>query len=123
MTKIGLVLDPAFGPRILALARSCHVWVVASPDNSPVIREVWQELGPAVTSFKRAPGEPLQHQCAAVADLIEAHHGEHAQDPPWSEIEVFGVALDDELRDVFADLGATAFEATRDGFVARREGP
>jgi hypothetical protein len=58
--------------------------------------------------------------CARIAGDVDEHHGEFADDPPWSEIAVYGAALDERLRAVFAELGATDFELLDDGFVCRR---
>ena len=59
-TKVGLVVDRNFGPRVARLARAFHVWTVDSPGNTPYIREFWRteprfvdgesEMG-GVTSF------------------------------------------------------------------------
>jgi len=41
-TKVGLVVDRNFGPRVARLARAFHVWTVDSPGNTPYIREFWR---------------------------------------------------------------------------------
>ena len=110
--KVGLVVDRSFGERIVELARSFHVWVVESPANVPFVRRFWEsqlaDSGPADI-------------CARIAETVDQHHGEFAHDPPWTELEVFGVELDAALQEVFKDLGATTFEPTPEGFVCRRE--
>jgi hypothetical protein len=129
--KIGLVVDRKFGERLSELARSFHVWAVESPDNTPVIQRVWEiecsgiaadPLGPGITSFEASELESPEDMCARIASDLDEHHGEFAHDPPWSEIEVFGVKLSVGLQDVFEDFGATVFEPTHDGFICRRKG-
>ncbi|HMR10978.1 MAG TPA: hypothetical protein PKA88_34605, partial [Polyangiaceae bacterium] len=66
------------------------------------------------------PQESPAEICVRLSEELEAHHGEFAHDPPWSEIEVYGVSLSPELESVFRELGATAFESTIDGFICRR---
>ncbi len=127
--KVGLVVDRRFGARISAVARSFHVWVVESQENTPVIQEVWRSersepesdpLGRGVTSFGASEQESPEEICARIVGDVDEHHNEFAHDPPWSEIEVFGVKLSPRLQDVFMEIGATAFEGTPNGFIGRR---
>ena len=128
--KVGLVVDRSFGERIVELARSFHVWVVESPANVPFVRRFWESqladsgpdpLASGITSFVAGEHEMPADICARIAETVDQHHGEFAHDPPWTELEVFGVELDSALQEVFKDLGATTFEPTPEGFVCRRE--
>lgn len=127
--KVGIVVDPNFGDRVAELARVFHVWVVESRANTPVIQGVWKSgmadaaadpLAVGVTSFAAGEGESPEETCARIAWNVDEHHNESSHDPPWSEIEVFGVKLTEALRDVFEELGATACIPTQEGFVCRR---
>jgi hypothetical protein len=127
--KVGIVVDRNYGDRILELASSFHLWAVESPSNTPTIQRFWaiahpepdaDPLGPGITSFKAPETESAEEMCARIAGDIDEHHGEFAHDPPWSEIAVYGVTLNGRLRDVFAELGATEFAPTQDGFICRR---
>ncbi|NNC19208.1 hypothetical protein HRD49_17350 [Corallococcus exiguus] len=127
--KVGIVVDQGFGDRVAELARAFHVWVVESRENTPVIQGVWKSgLGDAaadplavgVTSFAALEGESPEAMCARIAGDVAEHHGEFAHDPPWSEMEVFGVKLTSTLRHVFEELEATACIPTPEGFVCRR---
>jgi hypothetical protein len=55
-----------------------------------------------------------------ILETVEDHHGEFHHEPPWSEIDVFGVELTDELEKAFGDLGVTEFERVEGGFKCRR---
>jgi hypothetical protein len=55
-----------------------------------------------------------------MAAEVDEHHGEFAQEPPWSEIEVVGATLSPKLRTVFTEIGATEFASTAGGFVCKR---
>lgn len=127
--KVGLVVDRQFGERVRELARSFHLWVIESPQNSPMARQVWTDepagpfgdaLGSGVTTFEAGEDESTEEICARLAGDIDEHHGEHAHTPPWTEIEVFGAALSPGLREIFGDLGVTSFEPTPSGFICRR---
>ncbi|RKG88136.1 hypothetical protein D7W82_11470 [Corallococcus sp. CA049B] len=127
--KVGIVVDQGCGDRVAELARVFHVWVVKSRENTPVIQSVWKSglvdeavdpLSVGVTSFAAIEGESPEAMCARIAGTVDEHHGEFSHDPPWSEIEVFGVKLTPTLRHVFEELGATACTPTQQGFVCRR---
>jgi hypothetical protein len=127
--KVGIVVDRSYAQRIPDLARAFHVWVVESPQNTPVIEQFWKEecagvdadpLESGITSFQADDAESDRMLCARIASDVDLHNGELAHDPPWSEIAVYGSALDDQLREAFSDLGATSFERTLEGFVCRR---
>lgn len=128
-TKVGLVVDRNFGQRVAALARSFHVWIIESPGNTPFIKAFWNgepqspdgdPLASGITSFTADDKESPEDACARIAGDVDEHHGEFAQDPPWSELEVFGVKLSDKLMEAFKAIGATSFEPTPDGFICRR---
>ena len=127
--KVGLVVDRDCGEQIAKLARSFHVWVVESPTNTPVIQRFWEleqadpdsdPLDSGITSFKASETESAQEMCARIAGDVDDHHGELAHDRAWSEIVVYGVSVDDRLRHVFEDLGATEISPTPGGFLCRR---
>lgn len=128
--RVGLIVDRNFGDRISDLARAFHVWVIASPRNSPVIRAFWNGqsrghdedlLASGITSFDATDQESPEDSCVRMASELDEHHGEFSHDPPWSEIAVFGAKLSASVKNAFAEIGATSFESTSDGFVCRRE--
>jgi hypothetical protein len=128
MTKVAIVVDRAFGDRLPALARSRHVWVVGSSANTAVIRGIWQDtpaearcsMRNGATSFVDNADLSAEEICAGIAGVVDEHHGELSSDPPWSEIEVFGVGLTPTLRSAFEGIGASAVDSTTDGFVCHR---
>ena len=127
--KVGIVVDQNFGERIAELARDFHVWVVDSPTNTPVIRRFYEldqsapEADPldyGITGFEASETETAQEMCAEIAETVDIHHcGGFGDEPGWSEIVVYGVSLDERLRQVFEDIGATEISPTAEGFICR----
>jgi hypothetical protein len=123
-----LVVDRELGTRIMPLAQSGHVWAVASLVNSPVIQAVWARadgtldddpMGPGVTSFRADDlHESAESICKRLVEEIDIHHGEG--DAPWTEIEVLGVPLTQDLRTAFEAIGGEVLLPTREGFICRR---
>jgi hypothetical protein len=124
--NVAVVVDRAFSDRLSELARLRHVWVVESPTNTAAIRDIWQGMSAescpqsGVTSFEDDANQSAEELCADIVGVVDEHHGEFSSDPPWSEIDVFGVALTPALRTVFEGIGSSGFESTTDGFVCRR---
>jgi len=110
------------------LARRAHVWVVESPVNTPAARAFWDladaadadPLGSGITAFVANEGESQKMVCQAVLVDIDDHHGDFTHIPPWTEIRVYGVCLDGELREACRFIGAESIEETEDGFICRR---
>ena len=50
--QVGLVVDRAFGERVVELARRFHVWIVASPANMPTVR-LHDELDVGISADRR----------------------------------------------------------------------
>lgn len=130
--RVGIVVDPQFGERVLPLARQFHLWVAASDANTPAIRAAWAQevasdvsddaLGDGVTSFETLAAESPEEACLGILETVDAHHCDSSHAPPWSEIEVFGSSLSPRLREAFEEFGAEEFLPTPSGFIARRPG-
>ncbi len=102
------------------------VWVVDTPANLAAARTIWASRPDhgklkSLTTFKVAAGTSAAERCLGELDTIDLHHGEYSADPPYSELEVFGVALTEDVRRGFTDAGFCTFAVTEDGFVAYRE--
>lgn len=116
--RVAVVVDRAFGERLLPLAQRLHVWVCNTPTNREAAEKavadlppgaVWNEVG--VTTFGR--GEIVSPQ-----DMVTHHIGDiDLHHPLWSQIEVYGVRLNDALRAAWQEYGANEFRETPEGFV------
>lgn len=127
--RVGLVVDRHFGAQINPIARVFHVWVVESPDNTPVIYEIWRSnendtsrdpLESGVTSFQAGERDSPEDMCLEIIHTIDEHHGEYSHDPPWIEIEVFGVKLTEVIRSAFDAIGGNSYMETDSGFICKR---
>lgn len=126
MRKIAAVFDALFGQRLTPLAELHHVWIVESEVNGPWIRKIWENgrsdpSNVGVTSFVALPEEALEAQLLRILDTMADHHGPGMQDPPWSELLVYGIKAGRNVKNALADLGFARIEATADGFRAYRE--
>jgi hypothetical protein len=72
---IYVILDPNFGENLADLPREIPIWIVDSPENTPVARRLWlerpdEDYYQGVTTFQPVltPEEIL--------DVIREHHGD-----------------------------------------------
>jgi len=125
--RVAVVVDRAFGARLLPLAQRLHVWVCDTSTNREATEKavadlppnaVWNEVG--VTTFGRGEIDSPEDLIIRYAGDIDLHHGEHSHDPAWSQIEVYGVRLNDALRTAWQEYGVNEFRETPEGFVCSR---
>jgi hypothetical protein len=122
--RVAVVLDPEFGDKLMELATSVHVWAVDSQANKAAADRYVRglkdrnpcegEIKLTLTIFSR---EELD---SGFLETLEDHHGEYAQDPPWSEIEVFGGSLVKSTQELLEEWGFRDFEQTHQGFLAKK---
>ena len=115
-TKVALVLDPGYGEQLRALAAEMAVWIIGSPTNVAVAKDIWKEHTESqhmVTTFEPDTFEGLM-------DNIELHHGHYSQTPPFQYLEVIGLMLNPEAQQVLREYGFGSETATDGGFVASR---
>jgi hypothetical protein len=125
MNKVALVLEPDYGGKLASLAAISHVWVVDTPANRAAA-SAYRALNPkhkleaGVTTFKASENASRLETCLGILVTVDLHHGEYSSTPPYSELEVIGVPLTNEVKSAIRDLGFGGFEATAEGFRARR---
>jgi hypothetical protein len=125
MNKVALVLEPDYGSKLASLAAISHVWVVDTPANRVAASE-YRALNPkhkletGITTFKAPENASQLETCLGILATVDLHHGEYSSTPPYSELEVIGVPLTDEVKSAIRDLGFGRFEATAEGFRATR---
>ncbi len=122
--RVAIVVDPSYAERIVSLARECHVWLVRSALNDPVVAALRQDhsgfsFDSGVTTFN---GEDTpEASFLSILGTVEEHHGEDSHNPPLSVIEVIGLEPSALVRDELHSYGFGHIEPSHHGFVARRE--
>jgi hypothetical protein len=126
--RVAIVVDPAFGARLDALAERLHVWVADTPTNRSAAERLWRlhpptgtsrDLERGVTTFNVEPSHSPEQWCAAIVGTVDEHHGGFAHNPPVSELEVYGAPPTPEVRAAFAAYGFDEIAATPGGFRAK----
>lgn len=123
---VGIVVDRNFGDQLLEIARRIHVWVCDTPGNWPVVERLsqmqqpgeWNEWG--ATIFRVGDDESPEDMVIHILSAVNQHHNQYSHDPPWSQIEVYGVAPTKNVREALQEYGVDDFRETPGGFICVR---
>jgi hypothetical protein len=122
--KVYVVVDPNFGERLLTLMEGTPIWIVDTPRNSPVVHRLWKDRPhnhlAGITTFQADSSSSPEAILLSELDTIDLHHGPFSADPPYTQLEVYGTGLSDEIRTELSRYGFNKFEATLEGFRCSR---
>lgn len=98
-----MVLVPAASADLQVVPRGSAAWVASTPEMQSTIFAA-RASGLAVTElFPRST--PLVQQFLDHLDSLDQHHNELAQQPPYSELLVFGVSPSPEVSAWLREFG------------------
>ena len=122
--KVHVIVAADYGESLRSLPSDEPVWVADTSINKPIIKSIWAARTAVprggITSFKVAPDGTPEDWLLGILDMVELHHGEHSQKPPFSALRVTGASLSTHLRVELEEWGFHRFEDSTDGFVAYR---
>lgn len=126
--SVSVVLDRAFGSRLLEMFVLGPVWIVDSPVNRAIAKDLWAQFPTrtyldSVTTFKAAETDSPEKMLIGNLETIDLHHGIYSADPPYTVLEVVGARLTAKIEAALADFGFNSFLVTTDGFRAIRPLP
>lgn len=127
---VALVVDPAFGERVVPLSERVHVWLVDSEPNRAAAERLWARgIAPAghplesgITLFQ-GEGRTPSDVAIAILDMLTEHHNEWSHDPPMTVLEIHGAAITPALREALEDFGFPAIRKHADHVVAEAGEP
>ncbi len=125
---VAIVFDPDFGDALRTLAQQMHVWVVDTPANKIIAREIWARhpaysLEAGVTTFDRTGYSDAYGLLDSILGSVDDHHGVFDHDPTWGVLHIYGLPPDVRVRESLASYGATVTEVLADQFTASRQPP
>lgn len=125
--RVALVLDRCFGNRLVDLAKRLHVWVVFSDVNKKAYDLFWSvwadedkggdELESGMSVFRMSIAENICEELLDLIPMIFDHHSPWDHDPPMTELEVYGLTINDEVQSVLDELGLTLIGSEGDALV------
>ena len=124
---VHIVVDDKFGKKLRELPYREPAWIVDSPINKVIIKELWdirpdEDYMEGITSFIYDKGESPEDRFMGILESVMDHHGPYSHDPPCSKINVIGAKLTEQIKEFLLDYEFTKFEITKFGFVAEMPG-
>lgn len=123
--KLYVIVDRNFGERLATLPEGLPVWIVDTPTNKSVAQRLWKERSQhshltGITTFNADSLPSPEATLLSQLDTIELHHGRYSADPPYTQLEVLGTALNEEIRAELCQYGFNDFQPTPEGFCCSR---
>ncbi len=116
---IALIVDPAFGEKIRAVAARFEVWIVPSPENRAAVEAIWREktAGSVTHDVTYWSEMPDVSSTAGWLGML----GDFWLGPPMNAIAVIGTDPHDHVLAALADYEFTVIEPGSYGFRASRK--
>ena len=125
--SVTVILDRAYGERLLVLPVGTAVWIVDTPPNRAAVQRLWAERTPerlgGVTTFKSREEASAEEMLLGKLDTIDLHHGPYSAQPPYTILEVIGAAITEPIKAAMSAFGFAEFQSTASGFRAVRPLP
>ena len=121
--RVTLVVDLAAGVKAKAAAETDDVWLIESPINQASAEAHWADSHPtagSLTTFK-AYGSTPDEWAAEVLEAIEEHHGQFAQDQPFTELLILGSGASERLNSALRAIGFVVADSKDQRLLAVRE--
>lgn len=123
---VSVVLDPAFGERILPLASEGPVWVTSSEMNRSAIEHYWKNApsdAHTVTYWSEPRTGTTEEEWLGILDDLELHHSEGWSGPGIAQLRIFGAPLSPSAQAALLEFGYSEARSTPEGFTASRDTP
>jgi hypothetical protein len=117
--KLYVIVERSFGERLATLPEGIPVWIVDTPKNKPVAQRLWKarqhhDHFTGITTFNDNSSSSPETILISNLDTIELHH------PRYTQLEVLGTPLTDEIRTELGQYGFNEFQPTPEGFRCLR---
>jgi hypothetical protein len=119
--RVALVLHEEYGERLIDLFAQMPVMVIDTPTNKSVVQKLWafHSRRNQLISVAVHEGDTPFERCIRGVNCAR-YQFDGVLRTPYTEIEVFGMGLTDDLSRRLMECGFERFEVTEDGFVAFR---
>jgi hypothetical protein len=120
-------MDRRFGAQMRLLPEEIPAWVVDSPENHPIVVELWdsrKRWAPSgmLTSFLDNTALTPEQRVISLLDTIDLHQGIYSQDPAWNVAQIIGVDPTLSLIEAMKSLGFDSWRSGRHEIEFRQTG-
>jgi len=123
-----IVLDPAFGDRILEVGRNNDVWMTPSEVNRDAANRLRKLVenesnAPFVSMWSTPRTGATEDEWLGILQDIEMHHGEYAHDPLVTRLRIIGATPEPHSVAALREYGFTEIKSEAGGFTVSRAAP
>jgi hypothetical protein len=121
--RVVVVVDRGFGEKLESIPAGIPIWIVDSLVNRAAADKAWAATPQVshlegITIFTSPEGASPERSLIGQIDTIDLHHGIYSADPPYSVLDIIGVAITEEIRSALEQNGFTEIEPRDAGFRA-----
>lgn len=103
--RVILVVDRAFGAKILDLPADVPVWIVDSAENRPAVEARRARIGDSTTCFRADTANAPADLASVIVTAIEDHHGAYSQQPAFVRLTIVGAPRAPSLHARLSEFG------------------
>ncbi len=129
--KVSLIVKPGYESLINSIANKMHVWVIDIPEYIEELQKWYDEtkLDGTFTNggsyFQSNPNLRPDQIAIDILETIDDHHGaswteETGEIEEWSEIEIYGTEITEELKQALFDYDITVIQQNKNGLNGKR---
>jgi hypothetical protein len=116
---VAMVLAPITHEALSAVPHGSPAWIASTPEMRNTVRAA-TAIGLVVTELV-TNGDASREWLFNHLDSVDQHHNEFSQQPPYSELLVFGVASSAEIESWLQQFGFCEVQSEPFGFSARKQ--
>jgi hypothetical protein len=121
--RVIVVVDRGFGEKLETIPAGVPVWIVDSSVNRAAAEKMWAAAPQVshlegITIFTSPEGASPERSLIGQIDTIDLHHGIYSADPPYSVLDVIGVAITEGIKSALEQNGFTEIHPLEAGFRA-----
>jgi hypothetical protein len=117
--KVSIIVETAECYDLQAIAEQMPVWAPDLPHYTKIAARIWKANAP-LTLFKLGVSLTPEQEFLGLLSTVDLHHGEYSSKDPWCVLEVFGVAVTEQISASLKEYGVNTITPTTQGFRASR---
>ena len=122
-SQVALVVAKIPGPEVYRLAKTMPIWIGESLIDAQTLSDLRDASAYGITTFLERRNDEKSASISRILYSLDEHHNEVSQEPPYSELHVFGANLREVDQAAFRELGFNRYDRTEFGFIAYKDEP
>jgi hypothetical protein len=117
--KIAIIVEAAECYDLQALAHQMPLWAPDLPHYKNVAGQL-RRAGASLTMYSPSASASPEQEFLRLLATVDLHHGSYSSKNPWCVMEVYGVAVTEQISASLKEYGVNTITPTTQGFSASR---